>query len=113
MANIKVENETIYVQIDGDWRNIGVVRNRVLNVYRTRSKHLMRNFNSYGFNKDIIESDKLFDYVALQETNMDEKNIFFIPREDILLEGLLYKAEEFESQYFLSLTQLEQYRAED
>lgn len=73
----------------------------------------MRNFNAYGFNKDVIESDKHFDYVALQETNMDEKNIYFIPREDILLEGRLYKAEGYDNQYFMSLSQLEQYKAED
>jgi hypothetical protein len=113
MANLKIEDETIYVQIDNDWRNIGVVRNRVLNVYRSRVKHLMRNFDAYGFNKDVVESDKYFDYVALQETYADEKNVYFIPREDILLDGKLYKAEEFEPQYFLSLSQLEQYRTED
>lgn len=113
MASIKIENEVIYVQIDNEWRNIGVIRNRVLNVHRNYSKHLMRNFNAYGFNKNVIESDKYFDYVALQETNMDEKNIYFIPREDVLLEGRLYKAEGYDSQYFMSLIQLEQYRAED
>jgi len=113
MANIKIEKEVIYVQIDNEWRNIGVIRNKVLNVYRTRSKHLMRNFNAYGFNKDVIDSTNLFDFVALQETNMDEKNIYFIPREDILLEGRLYKAEGFDNQYFMSLDQLEQYKAED
>lgn len=113
MASIKIENETIYVQIDNEWKNIGVIRNRVLNVYRTHSKHLMRNFNAYGFNKNVIESDKYFDYIALQETNMDKKNIYFIPREDILLEGRLYKADGYDIQYFMSLSQLEQYKAED
>ena len=117
MANIKIENETIFVQIDGDWRNIGIIRNRVLNVYRTRSKHLMRNLNAYGFNKDIIESDKHFDYIALQEIyqadGVIEKDVFFIPREDILLEGKLHKAEGYDNQYFLTLTQLEQYKVEE
>ena len=44
---------------------------------------------------------------------MDEKNVFFIPKEDILLEGRLYKAEGYDSQYFLSLDQLEQYRVDE
>lgn len=117
MANLKIENNVVFVQVDNDWRNIGVLRNRVLNVYRTRAKHFMRNFNGYGFNRDVIESEKHFDYVALQETTVEDaeivKNIFFIPREDILLEGRLYKAEGFDTQYFLSLTQLEQYKAEE
>jgi hypothetical protein len=113
MANLKIENETVFVQIDNEWRNVGVLRNRVLNVYRSRVKHLMRNFNAYGFNKDVIDSETHFDYVALQETYGDLKNVFFIPREDILLEGRLYKADGYDSQYFMSLDQLEQYKAEE
>jgi hypothetical protein len=112
MGTIKIDNGKIYHQQAGKWLEIGDANfaKRILTVYRDKEKHLMRVFDGYGFNKEIIETDRFFDYVALEETDGEQHNVYFIPREEIIQEGKLYQAEGYERQIFLSLAQLETYK---
>ena len=112
MGTIKIDDGKIYHQQAGKWLEIGDAdfAKRILTVYRDKSKHLMKVFDGYGFNKEIIETDRFFDFVALEETDDKEQHVYFIPRNEIMEEGRLYQAEGYERQIFLSLSQLQTYK---
>lgn len=103
-----MEDGKIYHQRLGKWHEIGETdfSRRTLTVRRNKKEHFMRAFDGYGFNKEVIESDRFFDVIILEETDEEEQNTYLLPREDVALEGKLYQAEGYERQIFLSMEQL-------
>jgi hypothetical protein len=101
---------SLQLALEEKTRHIGTlyVKDRILKVKRTRSRHLFRKNNSYGFNEHIIRTGILFDRVILN----DEFGVFEIPREVILEKGtyLDFKQIGFEKQIFLALEIIQQYK---
>jgi hypothetical protein len=105
-----VRSIALQLALEKKTRHIGTlyVKDRVLKIKRTRSRHLFLKNNSYGFNEHIIRTAILFDRVILN----DEFGVFDIPREVILSKGtyLDFKQIGFEKQIFLSLEIIQQYK---
>lgn len=112
MGTIRIDGHKILHQQAGKWQEIGDASfsTRTLTVYRDKSKNFMRVFDGYGFNKEIIDTDRFFDHIVLDEIDGEDHNLYLIPREDIILEGKLYQAEGYERQVFMSMEQLRQYK---
>ena len=109
MAITKI-NGSLYLKLDNERnRYMGSLLGRNLFVQRDKDKHLHRNTNSYGINKEIVDSE-LFDILTLEEFK-DNKPIGFyvVPREDIKL-CPAYKASDFEIQLMMNLDWLNEYK---
>lgn len=70
----------------------------------------MKVFDAYGFNREILETDRFFEYVVIDEIDGNEHNLYLIPRADIIEKGRLYQAEGYERQIFMSLSQIKEYK---
>jgi hypothetical protein len=94
-------------------RNIGRVRlaDRVLEVSRKRSKHLMLKANAYGFNEYVLREAKKFDRIELT----DEYGTYLFSRQLVIDMGryLHFKEEGFEKQLFLSLNIITNHKVQD
>jgi hypothetical protein len=103
IITLKLVKETRY-------RRLGNVnlKNKTLNIKRTREKHLFHKSKAYGFNFHFLEGAKRFDKVRLED-NYDE---CLIPVKDILSKGLFlhFLAQGFEKQIFMKLDTLEEYK---
>lgn len=111
MSQIKKQNGKLYIRDStGTWRTIGTIDEelKTLQVFRDKSKHLHRNTNSYGINKEIIDID-WFTYVVFTEKTDKGTNIFAIPTEDLKVKPA-YKAKDFEIQVMISLDELKDYK---
>lgn len=89
---------------------IGVINleNRFMFVRRTRSKHLFKKLNAYGFCYRIISEAKKFDFVKIA----DDYGTYLIPRQVMLDEGefLHFKKQGFELQIFVNLHTINRYK---
>lgn len=89
-------------------RKIGVIYDDRLIIYRDRSKHLMHNSSSYGFNEQVVRTLSI-QYIDLYE----DTQMFRIPIDVLLNEGeeisLEKQAVGFEKQLFLSIRKIEEY----
>ena len=89
---------------------IGVINleNRFMFVRRTRSKHLFKKLNAYGFCYRVISEAKKFDHVKIS----DDYGTYLIPRQVMLDEGefLHFKKQGFELQIFVNLYILNRYK---
>lgn len=103
---------TLHLKGSKRGRAIGRVRlaDRVLEVERKRSKHLMNKANAYGFNEYVIRAAKKFDRIELQ----DEYGTYLFPRQLVIDMGkyLHFKEEGFERQLFLSLNIISNHKIE-
>lgn len=77
-------------------------------VRRTRSKHLFKKLNAYGFCYRIINEATKFDHVKIS----DDYGTYLIPRQVMLDEGefLHFKKQGFELQIFVNLFTLNRYK---
>lgn len=80
--------------------HIGEIHHRTLVVQRDPKKHLMKKWNSYGFNAELIDSDKIG--AVLVEENGKQ---LLITVENIKTFGRLHQEEGWDKQYFISLDQ--------
>ncbi len=97
----------LFIRSDRKERTLGIIDKieRVVNMVRTRSKHLHSKSNSYGFNYLLINEAKTFDVVVLK----DEITTYKIPKHIILKHGefLFFKQRGFEKQIFVPLALLD------
>lgn len=104
---------TLHLKGSKRGRSIGRVRlaDRVLEVERNRSKHLMNKANAYGFNEYVIRAAKKFDRIELT----DEYGTYLFPRQLVIDMGkyLHFKDEGFERQMFLSLNIITNHKIEN
>lgn len=106
-------NITLTLATDGRTRKLGVIKDKMLFVYRDSSKHLHRKSNSYGFNYYILKKSKSFDSVAIKE---DDDILYVVPKETILTMGkvMYFKNSEdgnsFEVQIFLNRDIIKTYK---
>jgi hypothetical protein len=99
----------LYIHRERTTKIIGIlnVKERIIYLTRTRSKHLHIKSNSYGFNYMLLSEQISFDRIHLK----DDSREYIIPKQDIEKHGvfLFFKQQGFERQIFLTLEQLEQY----
>jgi len=92
-------------------RRIGVINleRKTLEVKRTKSLHLFRKLNAYGFNHKLLNDSKLFDKVRL----LDDFEEWLIPKEFILNNGSFLNFVNkggFELQIFVPLEKLSDFK---
>lgn len=91
-------------------RNIGRVRlaDRVLEIVRNSTKHMLQKNQSYGFNEYVIRNGKTFDRIEF----MDESGTYLFPRQLVIDMGkyLYFKDEGFEKQMFLKAEIIYKYK---
>ena len=88
-------------------RKLGEINDneRTLHTIRNKDKHLHRNTNSYGFNKELVDSG-LIDYISINEYPTND--LYIVPIED-MHSMPAYKANDFEIQLMISLDKLKDY----
>ncbi len=93
-------------------RQVGVIneKQRILTVYR-EPYHLHRISNSYGFNYQLLDEAKKFDFVRIIAADAEYK----IPRTELLAKGnfLFFKEQGFERQIFVKLDELKKHQRPD
>ena len=104
---------TIHLQLAGEAkkRKIGTITKstKTISITRKRFKHLFVKANAYGFNAYILSNAKLFDKIKLKDELFEWK----IPVKFILENGsyLMFKQQGFEKQLFVTMNQIEQFKA--
>jgi len=101
---------TLRLRSETKGRRIGVINiaQKTLYIKRSRSKHLFRKNESYGFNHKFLADAKLFDKVRIQ----DESQEWVLPKSYILENGsfLHFKNPQgFELQIFMPLEKMAQF----
>lgn len=113
-SNDKLIFLRLYLKGESKGRDIGTVTKstRTIAMRRTRSKHLFKKLNAYGFNDYVLRNQSSVDWVRLSD---DLGNHWKIPVNFILDSGtyLNFKGQGFELQRFVSLDDLEQFRVRD
>ena len=109
MALIYRNNLLYFKDNDGKERRIGFINktHQTLEIYRERKKHLHRNTNAYGLNKEALDSG-LFKYIRLAEDDGKQVKMYVFPVEETITLPA-YKASDFEIQLMASLDWLKQY----
>jgi len=100
----------ILILKDGTKRFIGEIdkQAKILKLYRTREKHLMRVNNSYGINYFLIETGQLFEKVEIT----DDFTSWTISK-DYLIDNCIimnFKKQGFEVQKFITIEALDLYK---
>lgn len=108
---IKIEENEVQIKVGDQMKTIGQLRNKVLYVSRRHDKHLMKNLNSYGFSKKLIE-ENFFDHLHIKEYYEGKVNNYLIERTEIFTIGRYYQAPEFEKQIFVDWNTLQNYKIE-
>ena len=99
LENIEIRKDNkVLLTYNGETRIIGELHDRTLVTERVPEKHLMRKWNAYGFNVELIDAD-ICDVFVIQEP----KRTIFTTADDIRAHGRVFKEEDFEPQYFLGL----------
>ena len=103
---------TIYLKLASDkrLRELGKVclKERTLEIVRSKQAHLFKKNESYGFNEALIKNAQTFDKVKLS----DDDGTYLFPKHLILSKGsyLHFKSEGFERQLFLPLKEIREYK---
>lgn len=91
-------------------RKIGTIDiiKKQLTIKRIKEKHLFRKYNGYGFNVYILRNAKTFETIKL----IDNYNTWIFNRDfaEQNIKYLTFSKQGFETQGFLSLEQLEQFK---
>ncbi len=88
---------------DDELRVLGELFGTTLVTHRDPAKHLMRKWDAYGFNAELIDSGLIDVVVILFPTGMKRK---VVTVEDIKTYGQIQHVEEFEPQYFIGVEHL-------
>jgi len=103
---INKDNVLILNLRGGEARKLGVIdeKNKNLQVFRKRGRHLFKKYNAYGFCYQVIANATKFNSVMLQ----DEEGMYLIPNKVILEKGdfLYFKTQGYEKQIFLDLEEI-------
>lgn len=98
MSELIINNSKVVLKTDaGQTKNIGEIIDRNLIVFRDPQKHLMRKWNSYGFNGQIIDSG-MVDTIIIQEK--DGGN-FMVTIDQVKALGRYHREPGEEPQYFV------------
>lgn len=114
MAQIQIKENKVYIKDnDNSWKYIGKkVADNILEISRNIWNHRFHLTNSYGINKDVIDSNK-FEYVLLiefiEEGNWQLKNTYIIPVDELSTMPI-YKAKNFEAQIMINIKDLQEYK---
>lgn len=114
MAQIQIKENKVYIKDNEDsWKYIGKkVGDNILEISRNMWNHRFHLSNSYGINKDVIDS-KQFEYILLNEFvedgNWGLKNTYIIPVNELEIMPI-YKAKDFETQIMINLKALQSFK---
>lgn len=96
---VKYEDNNVFLQVrGGKWEKIGEMEDDVFIVKRNPETHLMHYDNTYGFSKDIIDSDKV-QYVLVIEQLQGKESKYLLEKTELIANSTMYQAEGYERQY--------------
>lgn len=96
MSKLILRGINVILDNDGDERIIGELRGNTFITHRNPAKHLMRKWDAYGINAEVVESPRV-DTVVIVEEGVS----FPITTQEIKVLGMFNTQGEFESQYFI------------
>jgi hypothetical protein len=79
---------------------IGEIHHETLVVKRDRKKHLMKRWNAYGFNAELVDSGEI-EVIVVEEPGGQ----LLITAENVKTFGRIHQEEGWDKQYFVSLDQ--------
>lgn len=88
-----------------DSRFIGEIHENTFVTERNRDKHLMRRWNAYGINAEIIDKEIVENIVVVE---VPEKKAFAVSAKDVKAFGRYHQEEGFEPQYFIGVEHLKE-----
>jgi hypothetical protein len=91
----------IYLTRGDDQIHIADIHENTIVVQRDPEVHLMRKWNAYGINAELVDSG-IAENLVIQEPN----RALMITISDLKAHGRYHKEEEQEAQYFIDLTKM-------
>jgi hypothetical protein len=92
----------VFVQVGEEKRHVGEIKGKTLVVERDREKHLMKKWNSYGFNSEIIDNGTVTAVVIKEK----DGNNFLITADNVKTFARIHQEEGWDKQYFIGLEHL-------
>jgi hypothetical protein len=95
---LTIVGENVFLDSPGERNKIGEIHENTFVTHRIRSKHLMRKWNAYGINAQIIDNPAIENVVIVE----GDKS-YLIPKQRIKAEGRYHREEDLEPQYFIGI----------
>lgn len=103
MSKLILRGIDVILDNDGDERLVGVLRGNTFITYRNPDKHLMRKWDAYGINSEVVDSPRVETVVIVENGKS-----FPITTQQIKVLGIFSNQGDFESQYFIPRSVLKQ-----
>lgn len=103
MKNLIFEPPDVFVMVGEEKHHIGEIHHGTLIVTRHPEKHMMKKWNAYGVNAEIIDSGLIKMFIV--ESNRKQ---LLISVEDVKAFGRLHQEEGWDKQYFVPIDQFTQ-----
>ena len=94
--NIEIQGNKVVLNLESEQRVIGEIHETTFVMERNPAKHLMRQWNAYGINAELIDSGVIENVVITEG-----KETLYASVLDIKAHGRVYKEDGHELQYFL------------
>jgi hypothetical protein len=98
-SNLIFSPPAVFVETNGEQRLIGEIHFETLIVIRDPEKHLMKKWNAYGFNCELIDSGKVKVVIVRQP----DSSQLIITVDNLLSFGRIHQEEGWDKQYFVEL----------
>lgn len=102
-AILKLRQNNVILELNGVEKMIGELHDSTFVTRRDSKKHLMRKWNAYGINAQIIDSSRV-KTVVIQE---DSNKRYIIDKDELKSKSRFYKEDGNEPQYFISREDLQ------
>lgn len=102
IPKVTIIGSNVFLDSKNERQKIGEIHENTFVTHRIRSKHLVRRWNSYGLNAQIIDNPIVENVIIVEGDKQ-----YFIPKERIKAEGRYHKEEDREPQYFIEVDLLE------
>jgi hypothetical protein len=96
LNEVRVDKDKVFVQTAEDTYYVGELHENTLVVKRNPDKHLMRKWNAYGINAQVIDELSI-EFIVIEE---GEKALM-ISKQELKANGRYYQEEKQDAQYFI------------
>ena len=95
---LKLRHNSVILELNGVEKMIGELHDSTFVTKRDPKKHLMRKWNAYGINAQLIDSSRVKTVVIVEDSNRQ----FIIDKDELKSKSRFYKEDGKEPQYFIS-----------
>jgi hypothetical protein len=101
-TELTFDGNHVYVKVGEESRHVGEIKGRTLVVERDREKHLMKKWNAYGINSEIIDNGTVTAVVIKEKDGTN----YLITCDNLKNFARIHREEGWDSQYFIELQHL-------